>query len=432
MSIKKYSQSVALLLMCILPCHGQENSLREHVVFLADSIGNRYPGSDGDLAAQYYISRHFTGNGLECRSHVFEIVEYVWGTGALQLHKGEKVTDFRFGSDFTVSGSGAADTLLTGYVVVGNSLPDSLLSHLKDKTVIQLLQRNGNNVAKHPISIHDIKQAGARAQIHCMPPGTDVKTRKTKGNRRPQPHQIPILNIRHDHLVEFLPQGIIDSIADRVYIAPPSHRVSIAAQHHEQLLHTANIIGIKKGTCDKHIIIGAHYDTCAPDPKTGAPRIGANDNASGVAMLLELAERLHDISTQHNIIFVAFGGEEKGCLGSMAFVNEMPFKSADITEMINLDMVGKMTNGRLFFKQFHEPAIRPDDIRTSGITLTEGPDAGSDHADFVRAHISASYFHTGSDPTIHTPEDTSDKLNYMGMTQILNFLLNYIIAVDRS
>ena len=116
----------------------------------------------------------------------------------------------------------------------------------------------------------------------------------------------------------------------------------------------------------------------------------------------------------------------------MAFVNEMPFKSADITEMINLDMVGKMTNGRLFFKQFHEPAIRPDDIRTSGITLTEGPDAISDHADFVRAHISASYFHTGSDPTIHTPEDTSDKLNYMGMTQILNFLLNYIIAVDQS
>ena len=428
----KYPLLVSLFLILLLPCRGQENNLRAHVTFLSDTIGNRYPGSDGDLAVRDYISRHFAKYGMKHMTHNFDIVEYVWGSGALRLHKDRTVTDFRFGTDFSVDGRGSADTLQAEYVVIGSCLPDSLRLHLKDKAVVQLFQRNKKNATEGLMTIFDIKQAGARALIYCMPPEVEISIRRQKGTRNPQPHQIPILHISHNQLTEFLPKEVIDSIAGKIYIAPSSNQIMIATQHHEQRLKAANLIGIKKGTGNKHIIIGAHYDTCAPDPKTGESRRGANDNASGVAMLLNLAECLHDISTQHNIIFVAFGGEEKGLLGSMAFVNDIPLNRTVITEMINLDMVGKMKDEKLFFRQFHQTTVRPDKIRVPGLILTEGTDGGSDHADFVDAGIAASYFHTGNDPTIHTSDDTSDRLNYEGMVQILKFLVDYILEIDRG
>ena len=94
--------------------------------------------------------------------------------------------------------------------------------------------------------------------------------------------------------------------------------------------------------------------------------------------------------------------------------------------------MGKMKDEKLFFRQFHQTTVRPDKIRVPGLILTEGTDGGSDHADFVDSGIAASYFHTGNDPTIHTSDDTSDRLNYEGMVQILKFLVDYILEIDRG
>ena len=189
-------------------------------------------------------------------------------------------------------------------------------------------------------------------------------------------------------------------------------------------------MGIKKGRSDKYIIVGAHYDTCAPDPETCDFRRGANDNASGVSVMMMLAEALHNIQTDHNIVFVAFGGEEKGLLGSMSFLKQMTFDKHDITEMINLDMVGMMEDDKLYFTQFNNTVISPSIFVSDSLCMVDSKDNLSDHASFVDVGVASSYFQTGGDPMIHTTADTSDRLNYKGMNRVLQFLINYIMSID--
>ena len=148
--------------------------------------------------------------------------------------------------------------------------------------------------------------------------------------------------------------------------------------------------------------------------------------------MIALANILSKKKTHHKILFAAFGGEEKGALGSMDLVQNLMQKDIQIDEMINLDMVGKMEGHTLFYRQFNEPKTSPDDIRHKRIKLTEGKDSLSDHYDFVMKGIPASYFTTGEDQFIHTTSDTSGKLNYKGMNETVRFLARYIISIDKS
>ena len=159
---------------------------------------------------------------------------------------------------------------------------------------------------------------------------------------------------------------------------------------------------------------------------------GANDNASGTAVMTALAKRLSDTPTEHNIIFIAFGGEEKGCLGSMNFVTRMPFQKKDITEMINLDMTGRADSDTLYFRQSNNTSISPTEIPSGTLVLTGGEGALSDHLDFSAAGIATSFFTTGEDPLIHTTEDTSDRLDYGSLDRITDFLADYILAIDKA
>jgi alkaline phosphatase isozyme conversion protein len=96
---------------------------------------------------------------------------------------------------------------------------------------------------------------------------------------------------------------------------------------------SANVIAVKHGTSTKEIIVGAHYDSI----KTGR---GADDNASGVAVILEVAERLRDVETPYTIRFVLFGAEEAGLQGSKSYVMQMsPEQIQNTIAMINLDSV---------------------------------------------------------------------------------------------
>ncbi|MBA7544104.1 hypothetical protein ES705_36451 [subsurface metagenome] len=96
---------------------------------------------------------------------------------------------------------------------------------------------------------------------------------------------------------------------------------------------TSNVIGIKEGACDQIIIIGAHYDTSCPDC------LGADDNAGGVAVMLEVARELQKESFNRTIYFIAFSGEEFGLLGSKSWLEKHEDLRDDIVAMINLDCV---------------------------------------------------------------------------------------------
>ena len=422
---------IFILLTCIPGLYGfaQTMELRQEVAFLADSIGNRYPASNGDLRARAHLMRQFAAFGMESFEQTFNIVESMWGEGSLSLTADSVSTSFSFGKDFVIQARSATDTLSAGYVVIFNGFPDSRPRLIQGKVVICPYKC----VKGRTPTIAEMEQAGAAALIYVNPPQKNVKQTFSKGGRIHSTHKIPVLTLDNNELKMFIPDGAADTLSQGFYAAPPSHKIHIATKHHENHLQAANVIGIKKGYSNKYIIIGAHYDTVAPDNGNGEPVRGANDNASGVAMMLALAKRLNSIKTHHNIIFVAFSGEEKGCLGSKEFVARMPFRKECVKEMINLDMVGCLKQNLFYYKQFNSPMITPSDVPSrTALQLTESEDALSDHYDFVKEGIPSTVFHTGPDDAIHTADDIAGRLNYEGMSEILEFLTNYIITLSTT
>ena len=212
---------------------------------------------------------------------------------------------------------------------------------------------------------------------------------------------------------------------------------------------THNIIGILPGK-DKRlrnefIVVGAHYDHLGTGgqnsgsrrPDTVAVHPGADDNASGDAVVLELARHFKRKGSPRSIIFVFFGAEEQGIAGSKSFVEWM--KQADgrrinlpadihgIVAMVNLDMVGRMRDSNLSvsgtgtsaeFKAMAEKAAERTGLQVSCTPDGYGP---SDQMSFVAADIPVFNLTTGGHMEYHTPEDVPSTLNYDGMQQTLEF-----------
>ena len=240
-----------LFLSSILFCRGQEDDIRRTVAFLADSVGCRYPASDGDIKVRDFLARQFRECGMKCEVQTFDIVEYMWGDGTLQLIEDTDTTDFILGTDFAVSSHSPTDTIFSGYVAIRGTLTDSLYNMVRDKIILYLPK---DKMSASPVSMSDSEQAGARAIIIGYPQRLKISQRVSKGNRNHQTRQIPVLQINYDRLAEFLPESDTDSCHGNIHIAPPSHRIRIATRHYEKRIQAANIIGTKQGNSGKYII----------------------------------------------------------------------------------------------------------------------------------------------------------------------------------
>jgi len=197
-----------------------------------------------------------------------------------------------------------------------------------------------------------------------------------------------------------------------------------------------NVIGILPGSDpalrSENIVIGAHYDHLGfgyygtRDSSTeGQIHHGADDNASGTAVLLRVARRLAQSNSKprRTLVFAAFSGEEVGLLGSRYYVEHPPFPLSTTRAMLNLDMVGRLRDNRLtVFGARSAPALSGivnEAARGAGLEIKESDSVGrSDHMSFYNKKIPALHFFTGSHPDYHRPTDTWDKLNTEGMVQI--------------
>ena len=195
-----------------------------------------------------------------------------------------------------------------------------------------------------------------------------------------------------------------------------------------------NIIGYYNANVASTIIIGAHYDHLGYGDEgslhVGERSIhnGADDNASGVAGLLMLANKAVDEKWNQNVIFIAFTGEEKGLLGSNYFVKESLKNFDSISYMINLDMIGRLDSERRiavhgvgtspsFNTIFNEVENFQIKIDSSGI----GP---SDHTSFYLENIPVLFFFTGQHEDYHKPTDDSQLLNYDGIIDVVELVNN--------
>lgn len=212
---------------------------------------------------------------------------------------------------------------------------------------------------------------------------------------------------------------------------------------------THNIIAVLPGK-DKHlkyeyIVVGSHYDhlgmggqgSGSRRPDTLGVHPGADDNASGDAVVLQLASYFKKARPARSIIFAFFGAEEQGIVGSKQFVEWMKQEDSrrinlpegldGIVAMVNLDMVGRMRENALSvsgtgtsseFKALAEKAAASTDLT---ITCTPDGYGPSDQASFVAADIPVLYLTTGGHMEYHTPDDVPSTLDYDGMQRTLAF-----------
>jgi aminopeptidase YwaD len=205
---------------------------------------------------------------------------------------------------------------------------------------------------------------------------------------------------------------------------------------------TFNIAGVVEGRDpvlkNEYVVIGAHYDhlglggrnQSSRMPDTLAVHNGADDNASGVTVLLSLAERMNreNIRFRRSIIFVAFGAEEKGLLGSRQFVSSPPVDLQNIVAMINLDMVGRLDTCRGLQVSGTGTSLEADSLvrlanKTTNLKLKTSAEGfgPSDHASFYGKDIPVFFITTGAHEDYHTPFDDVDSINFQGLNQITCF-----------
>jgi hypothetical protein len=262
--------------------------------------------------------------------------------------------------------------------------------------------------------------------------------------------------------------------------------VSLSTDLVRRNVSAANVIGILDGSDPalkkEAIVIGAHYDHLGLGgegslaPQSSAIHHGADDNASGTAGVLELARLFSskEMRPRRTIVFIAFGGEEEGLLGSSYYVNNPTVPLANTIAMINMDMIGRMKNRNLTVGGVGtSPEWRPllesinslqgmvvtatasprsvaprgipvvvsangstivtsDASKQFQLTLNEDGYGPSDHSSFYSKQIPVLFFWTGTHEDYHKPSDTADKINYEDEVQILKLVGQVVREIDEA
>lgn len=259
--------------------------------------------------------------------------------------------------------------------------------------------------------------------------------------------------------------------------APPYIQIKLANQPRataalkidlqKRTVDAYNVIGIVEGRDpvlkNEAIVIGAHYDhlgrggRSSLSPNSADIHHGADDNASGTAAMLELARQFaKDKNNKRTIIFMAFGGEEEGLLGSKYYVNNPVWPLDKTVAMINLDMVGRLNENKLTIGGIGtatelRPLVEGRNTRAIlrlensiagptqtlpvsmfALQLNEDGEGPSDHASFYRKQIPVLFFFTGTHLDYHKPTDTFEKINYDGLTKITSYVAAIAKSVDEN
>lgn len=209
----------------------------------------------------------------------------------------------------------------------------------------------------------------------------------------------------------------------------------------DSIREARNVIGFLDNGADYTIVIGAHFDhlglgkqgSSKADKPEGQIHNGADDNASGVAGLLELARYFseNDVKEAYNFLFIAFGAEELGLVGSRFFVNNPTIPLEKINFMSNMDMIGRYDPNRGVgiggYGTCEEwPAIFKNVDSDTKFFTDKAGSGGSDHGSFYAKKIPVLFFHTGGHDDYHKPGDDPEKVDAKAEAGILNIQINII------
>lgn len=205
-----------------------------------------------------------------------------------------------------------------------------------------------------------------------------------------------------------------------------------------------NVIGYLDNGADYTVVIGAHYDHLGYGSSGSLHRgeaaihNGADDNASGIAAMLRLAEWLtmEGAPSANNYLFLAFSGEEFGLFGSKYYASNASLPIENVNYMVNMDMVGRLNEENVLVingvgtSPSWMPVLEDLEIDPITITTTESGFGPSDHTSFYLKDIPVLHFFTGQHSEYHKPTDDSELINYEGIDLVSQYIYQLVTALD--
>jgi len=422
-----------------------------HVRYLAsEELQGRGVTTDGILKAAEYIASQLWQDGLEPAGGAGTFFQRFPATLEQRVADAAVVagaTPLRLGEDFVVLGGSASSAVKAPLLYAGFGITDpdhdwDDFAHIDAHgRIVVVLDRlpNTRKVAARlgaiPEKIANARQHGAVGLILASRSEDRLVAGRWGGNAA----GIVAVQLRAGAVERLLDRGLGD--LEREGPGRTGPPVLLRAELARKAFPAVNVVALLRGSDPQRwremIVVGAHYDHLG----RGFPRAwtrscggvmpgvifpGADDNASGVAGLLEVAEAFAGAPARppRSVLFVAFAAEESGLLGSRFFVEHPPVPLDDVVAMINLDMIGRLRSaegvevqGTTTAPQFSSLLARAN---IEGIKLTEPKTiiGDSDHEPFHVKGRPVLFFSTGLHAEYHCYTDTANRINAQGLAQV--------------
>jgi hypothetical protein len=453
--------------------------LQQHIKYLAsDELKGRKSGEEGNTTAAHYIADEFKSYGVEPRGDHGDYFQYFKVTSAISAGKHNRLNvtvgstrmqltpdeDFRpmaNSSDTSIS----AGLAFVGYGIKADSLQYDDYANIDVHGKIVMMLRFTPDIGSKDSRFHGYespylkaftaRDKGAIGIIMVTGPADEEKpglvTLRLEGQATAS--GIPIVNLKSsmaDSLLRSADVGNdLKTIQQKIYDTkrPMSFEVAhttvmMQTEIVKQYATTANVLGFLEGSDpvlkNQTVIIGAHFDhlgmggqgSGSLKPDTVAIHHGADDNASGTAGVLELAQYFsaHRQAFKRSLLFTSFSGEEMGLLGSNYYVQHPTVPLESTIAMINMDMIGRLKDSTLIVEGMGtspqwEPIAKKENADSS-LKLKLKPDGygPSDHASFYAKNLPVMFFFTNLHEDYHKPSDTWDKINYPGEQKVVEYV----------
>jgi aminopeptidase YwaD len=474
-----------LAILFLFSCSGKRevttSELLNEIKYLSsDSLKGRLTGSDGDSLAAEYIKNKLASYGFAPLSgdglQRFKVTKrIIAGKGNSLMINGINYTSEK---DFMPvafsSNSGlASEVVFAGYGFNINN--DSLKWNdykgidVKGKWVMILRADPEPDSIKSPFVSFGgdrdkallAKDMGAAGVLMVSGPAFDSKDAFESLSAESFSVDIPVLRIKKEvaDIILSKSKTTVAALEKKLNETrkPASFSTKVTVNGRSEIVrettNTRNVVMILNGEDEllknEYIILGAHFDHLGMGGPGSSSRAidtigvhhGADDNASGVAMMLELAEKFAGTKGSHkrSIICIAFTGEEEGLLGSKHFTDEPGIDLSKVNAMINLDMVGRLneTNNLQISGVGTATGLKnliysESDTSVIKLTLSDEGYGPSDHSSFYGKNIPVLFYFTGAHLDYHTPADTYEKINYKGMVKISGLIYNVAKEIASS
>ncbi len=475
--MKKYNVLVvtALIISIIQSCTSQvqndisKEELYDHINYLAsDSLKGRYPGTPEDKIAANYIANQFEKSGLNLLFNeglqAFEIKSNLktGDNNSLSINN----NNFVLNQDFTPLVFSAnsmleAEVVFAGYGFItgdkDNTWNDYKNIDVQNKWVLILRGEPEIMEGPFPFGMYSglrskaitAKDQGASGVIFVSGEQFDHNDDLIQLSKPEGELEIPVIQVKRHvaNLILSKSGYTISQLEKNIKNDKNSFATEAVLTCQTDLFmdykETYNIVSqIIINPDYKYIVIGGHYDhlgfggpgTGTRAPGVHEPHYGADDNASGVAAVIEIAEKLKSKqdSLRNNFLFIAFGAEEMGLIGSKYFVNHLPIPDSIIRAMINIDMVGRMKIDRSLQVSGVGSSLEGESIINDlnkryhfKLGFSHEGYGPSDHSSFYSKDIPVFFFSTGAHIDYHTPGDSIGNINFNGLTEVSNFIYDF-------